>query len=78
VTERPNVDDLVRQVDALEDAADSYLTLEEVQAAAGSDVGWAVEQKLLLVDFRTRLDGSQVSLCRLNRRHPRVVELTSW
>jgi hypothetical protein len=69
--------DLVRLVDALEDRADSYLTLEAVEAAAG-DVSRAIDQALLLVDHRTRLDGSQVTLCRLNRRHPLVIDLTRW
>jgi hypothetical protein len=31
---------------------------------------------VLLVDYRTRADGTDVTLCRLNRRHPDVVRLT--
>jgi hypothetical protein len=70
--------DLVRLVDRLEDQAESYLTLDEVERAAGGDVSAALAGGLLLVDYRTRLDGSPVTLCRLNRRHPRVVALTAW
>jgi hypothetical protein len=70
--------DLVRLVDRLEDAADSALTLDRVQAAAASDVSDAIQRHLLLVDYRTRLDGTPVQLCRLNRRHPLVQRLTAW
>jgi hypothetical protein len=70
--------DLVRLVDALEDKADGYLTLDEVERAAGEDVGSAVGSGLLLVDYRTRPDGSGVTLCRLNRHHPMVQRLTGW
>jgi hypothetical protein len=70
--------DLIRLVDALEDSAESYLTLQDVQHAAGGDLASAVTDGLLLVDYRTRLDGSPVTLCRLNRHHPLVVELTAW
>jgi hypothetical protein len=70
-------DALIRQVDTLEDATDAYLTLDQVRAAAG-DVSQAVAAQVLLVDYRTRVDGIAVTLCRLNRRHPDVVRLTSW
>jgi hypothetical protein len=70
--------DLVKLVDALEDRADSYLTLADVESAAGGDVSSAVADGLLLVDYRTRLDGTPVTQCRLNRHHPLVVRLTSW
>lgn len=70
--------DLVRLVDHLEDEAESYLTLDAVERATAQDVAQAVERGLLLVDYRTRPDGSAVTLCRLNRRHPLVVELTRW
>jgi hypothetical protein len=70
--------DLVRLVDRLEDQADSYVTLDDVERAAGGDVSAAIADALLLVDYRTRLDGSTVTLCRLNRRHPFVVSITSW
>jgi hypothetical protein len=73
-----NVTDLVKLVDALEDRAASYLTLDDVQRAAGGDVSSAVADGLLLVDHRTRLDGSPVIQCRLNRHHPLVVQLTRW
>jgi len=70
--------DLVRLVDRLEDEADGYITLEDVERAAASDVSDAIANGLLLVDYRTRLDGTPVTLCRLNRRHPLVAELTKW
>jgi hypothetical protein len=70
--------DLVRLVDALEDKVESYLTLDEVAEAAGSSVSEALARGLLLVDYRTREDGSSVTLCRLNRRHPIVAELNRW
>ena len=70
--------DLVRLVDALEDKSDAYLTLESVQEAAGEEVGWAIEAQLLLVDYRQRLDGDTVKVCRLNRRHPLIMRLTQW
>jgi hypothetical protein len=73
-----NEPDLVRLVDSLEDRAESYLTLNEVTAAAGEDVSEAIGSGLLLVDYRTRADGSSITLCRLNRHHPLVVKLTSW
>jgi hypothetical protein len=70
-------DELIRVVDTLEDRAASYLTLDDVEAAAG-DVSDAIQQHVLLVDYRTRVDGTPVTLCRLNRRHPEVARLTSW
>lgn len=73
-----NAAQLVRLVDRLEEHADPYLTLEQVAVAAGVDVAWAVAEALLLVDYRRRPDGTTVILCRLNRRDPRVAELTRW
>jgi len=73
-----NPADLVRLVDRLEDEADGYITLEDVDRVAGADVASAIQEGLLLVDYRTRLDGTPVTLCRLNRRHPLVAELTKW
>jgi hypothetical protein len=71
--------DLIRLVDALEDAAESYVTLDQVAAAAGgAELSSAIADHLLLVDYRTGLDGSPVTLCRLNRRHPLVIRLTAW
>jgi len=69
--------DLIRLVDSLEDSVDGYLTLDKVQSALG-DVSRAIEEALLLVDYRTRADGTPVTLCRLNRHHPLVKELTAW
>jgi hypothetical protein len=68
--------DLVRLVDKLEDAG--YLTLEQLESATGEDLSPHVASGLLLVDHRTRADGSPVTLCRLNRHHPLVAQLTSW
>lgn len=71
--------ELVRIVDALEDKAETYLTLDEIRAAARvADIDAAISSGLLLVDYRTRADGSQVTLCRLNRRHPLVKQLSQW
>ena len=70
--------ELIRLVDALEDRADPYLTLDEVATAAQCDLAHAIDAHLLLVDYRTREDGSPVTLCRLNRRHPLVQEITGW
>jgi hypothetical protein len=70
--------DLVRLVDGLEDAADSYLTLEQIESAAGESLSDAIARGVLLVDYRTREDGTPVTLCRLNRHHPLVAQLTSW
>jgi hypothetical protein len=69
--------DLVRLVERLEDSAESYVTLDDVQASAG-DVSAAITAGLLLVDYRTRVDGRSVTLCRLNRHHPLVLKLTGW
>ena len=70
--------DLIRLVDSLEDQSEGYLALDDVLAAARDDVSASVERGLLLVDYRTGTDGSPVTVCRLNRRHPLVVELTRW
>jgi hypothetical protein len=70
--------DIIRLIDQLEDQADSYLRLAEVEAAVGQDLSALVADAVLLVDRRRRLDGSAVTLCRLNRHHPLVRELTSW
>ena len=70
--------DLVRLVDQMEDAAESFLTLDDVRQRADADVSGAIADGLLLVDYRTRDDGSPVTLCRLNRHHPLVVRLTAW
>ena len=72
-----NDTDLVRLVDSLEDSAEGYVTLDEIQSAAG-DLSHAIADGLLLVDHRTRADGGAVTLCRLNRHHALVKELTSW
>jgi hypothetical protein len=69
--------DLIKTVDGLEDRAASYLTLDEVEARVG-DISAAVDARVLLVDYRRRADGTPVTLCRLNRRHPEVVRLTGW
>jgi hypothetical protein len=73
-----NQAELIRLVDRLEDQADSYLTLDQVEAAAGQSLDEPIKDHLLLVDYRTRSDGSPVTVCRLNRRHPLVAQLTRW
>jgi hypothetical protein len=73
-----NDEALIRLVDELEDKAAIYVTLEDVQAAAGSGVAQAIADGILLVDHRTRVDGTQMTVCRLNRHHPLVVQLTGW
>ena len=69
---------LVGRIDALEDAADGPLTLEAVEHAIGRPLHAEIDAAVLLVDYRTRADGSPVTLCRLNRRHPEVIRLTAW
>jgi hypothetical protein len=77
---------LVRLLERLEDEAESYVTLEDVDrsiavdaaALSASDVTQAIADGLLLVDDRRRLDGTAVTLCRLNRHHSLVAQLTSW
>jgi hypothetical protein len=70
--------DVVGLVDKLEDAAAGYLTLEQLETAAGEALFTQIASSLLLVDHRTRADGTAVTLCRLNRHHPLVIQLTSW
>jgi hypothetical protein len=74
----PDASALIRLVDALEDAAEGYVLLADVASAFGAPVDAFVAEAVLLVDYRTRADGSPVTLCRLNRRHPLVAKLTSW
>jgi len=73
-----NQADLVHLIDALEDRADGYLTLDAIEAAAGQPLDEAIKENLLLVDHRTHLNGTHVTVCRLNRRHPLVARLTAW
>jgi hypothetical protein len=70
--------EIVSLVDKLEDAAEGYLTLDQIEKAAGRELSAQVASGLLLVDHRTRLDGTQVTLCRLNRHHPLVAQITGW
>ncbi len=70
--------DLIQLVDRLEDATDGYVLLSEVENAFGEPLDAYIAGALLLVDYRTQLDGSPVTVCRLNRRHPLVQKLTSW
>jgi hypothetical protein len=73
------IEALIRLVDTLEDGGASYVTLDEVAAASqGVDLEEAIAEHILLVDYRTRVDGTSVTLCRLNRRHPEVARLTGW
>jgi hypothetical protein len=71
-------EELIRLIDGLEDKAENYLTLEDIQNAAGAGVLPAIAAGIVLVDNRTRLDGTPVTVCRLNRHHPLVIELTAW
>ena len=70
--------ELVVLVDELEEKASGYVTLEDVERAVGFAVSAQIAGGLLVVDYRTRLDGTRVTLCRLNRHHPLVAELTGW
>jgi hypothetical protein len=77
------VNDLIQLVDGLEDRAAGYLTLDDVERALGGSACEAVEQGVLLVDYRERIDSrtgarQPVTLCRLNRQHPLVRQLTAW
>jgi hypothetical protein len=69
---------LIRLVDGLEDRAAGYVTLDQVEAGGAQNVAEAIADGVLLIDHRTRADGTAVILCRLNRHHPAVIELTSW
>ena len=75
-------DALVRLIDELEAKADGYITLAEVERAAGRSLEDAVASGLLLVDYRERIDAEgarqPLTLARLNRQHPLVRQLTSW
>jgi hypothetical protein len=70
--------ELVRLVDDLEERADGYVTVEDVERTLGCAVSGQITTGILLVDYRTRVDGTPVTLCRLNRHHPLVAELTGW
>jgi len=72
---------LIQLVDDLE--AQGYVTLEEVERAAGRSVADLVAEGVLLLDHRERIDAAtgerqQVTLCRLNRHHPEVRAATAW
>ena len=71
--------EFIRTVDRLEEQqTEGYLSLEAVVAAHGNPVDAYLADAILLVDYRQRADGSQVTVCRLNRRHPLVARLTAW
>jgi hypothetical protein len=72
------VEDLVRLVDRLEDRAEGYLTLETVAREGATDLDAAIAEHVLLVDYRQGVDGTPITVCRLNRRHPLVARLTGW
>ena len=86
MTETPaGARDLVRQVEAREAAAASgYVSLDDVaQVSDAATLRWALAADVLLVDHRTRLAGASgdpvpTTLCRLNRHHPLVRDLTTW
>lgn len=69
---------LITAVNRLEELADDTLTVGDLEAARVEGIAEAIADGVLLVDYRTRLDGGQVVLCRLNRRHPDVAPLTAW
>lgn len=76
---------LVHRLEQLEaTAGSSYVLLDTLEPTCdAATVQWAIADDLLLVDHRTRLDPESgellpVTLCRLNRRHPLVRELTAW
>jgi hypothetical protein len=76
-------EELIQIVDELEAHADGYITLEQVEEALGHSTADAIAQSLLLVDYRELVDPSTgertaVTLCRLNRQHPLVRQLTAW
>jgi hypothetical protein len=75
-------DELVHLIDDLESRADGYITLEDLEAAAGRPLADAIAAGLLLVDYRERIDASgarqPLTLARLNRQHPLVRALTAW
>jgi hypothetical protein len=82
MTQQQQFDELIQAIDDLESRAAGYVTLPEVESRVG-DASAAVEEHVLLVDHRTRLDVATgeftpVTLCRLNRHHPRVQQLTGW
>jgi hypothetical protein len=68
----------MRLVDRLEDQAENFVTLDDLAAAGAHDIEQAIAEQILLVDHRTHVDGTSVTLCRLNRRHPLVARLTAW
>lgn len=76
--------DLVRLLDRLEAQTTGYVTLDNLttEGVSDDDVQEAIEQQLILVDYRQRLNAIRdaleaVTLCRLNRHHPLVRELAS-
>jgi hypothetical protein len=74
---------VIRLVDELEARADGYVTLVDVETACGADASAAIAERVLLVDHRARLDANTgdvtaVTLCRLNRHHALVKQLTGW
>jgi hypothetical protein len=79
-----NLGSLARLVDELEAHATGPLTLPVVRQAFGDEqvVARALDEEILLVDYRERLDAATgallpVTLCRLNRRHPLVQALAA-
>jgi hypothetical protein len=73
-------EDFIRLVDRLEEQqqTDGYLSLDSVVSASGNPADAYIADAVLLIDYRRRADGSPVTLCRLNRRHPLVARLTGW
>ena len=68
----------MRVLDDLEEQSSAYVTLDEAQRVTSSDLAREIADAVLLVDYRSRADGTPVTLCRLNRHHPEVQRLNSW
>jgi hypothetical protein len=76
-----NLAQLVAVMDRLE--ADGAVLLTAAELAAGGSLASEIAAGRMLVDYRERIDPAtgeleQVTLARLNRRHPDVHALTDW
>lgn len=74
---------LIQLVDSLEERAAGYITLADVEQALGGSASEAVAAGVLVVDYRERIvaasgEREPITLCRLNRQHPLVRQLTGW
>jgi hypothetical protein len=73
---------VLRVLDELEARAEPYLSLDAAERATGQELSSLVDEGVLLLDYRQRLTArgqlEPVTLCRLNRHHPRVMALSGW